>query len=287
MKVTVKAPAKINLYLDVVSKRTDGYHDIKSIMHTVSLFDMVTVENTQDGAIALSSNFPHVPTDEKNIAYKAAKKFFEATGINDGVKIHIEKHIPVSRGLAGGSTNAAATLKGLNEIYNYPLTDEQLLCLGATLGADVPFCILGGCAACEGLGEIMTPMPTLEAKHVLVVRGGEGVSTPKAYGMIDEKYGDSVNADHGNYEAALDAVKSNDLGKLYSSAYNMFEEVILPIHSTAKKQKEILMENGAEFCMMSGSGPAIFAIFKDHISAVNAAGAIRKFGAKAFVCETI
>ena len=287
MKLTIKAPAKINLYLDVVSKRQDGYHDIKSIMHTVSLSDIVTVEKTKENAIILSSNFPHVPTDEKNIAYKAAKKFFEAVDIKEGAKIHIEKHIPVSSGLAGGSTDAAATLKGLNEIYNYPLTTEQLLELGAALGADVPFCILGGCAACTGLGEIMVPMPTVEAKHVLVVRGGEGVSTPKAYGMIDALYGDDVNRDHGDYEAALDAVNTNNIGKLYASAYNIFEEVILPIHSTAQKQKELLLESGAEFCMMSGSGPAVFAFFKDHITATTAAAAIRKFGARAFICETI
>lgn len=287
MKVTIKAPAKINLYLDVVSKRQDGYHDIKSIMHTVSLSDIVTVEKTKENTIILSSNFPHVPTDEKNIAYKAAKKFFEAVEIKEGAKIHIEKHIPVSSGLAGGSTDAAATLKALNELYNYPLTTEELLSLGATLGADVPFCIIGGCAACTGLGEIMIPMPTVEAKHVLVVRGGEGVSTPKAYGMIDALYGDDVNSDHGDYEAALDAVNTNDIGKLYSSAYNIFEEVILPIHSTAQKQKELLLENGAEFCMMSGSGPAVFAFFKDHITATTAASAIRKFGARAFICETI
>ena len=287
MKVTIKAPAKINLYLDVVSKRQDGYHDIKSIMHTVSLSDIVTVEKTKENTIILSSNFPHVPTDEKNIAYKAAKKFFEAVDIKEGAKIHIEKHIPVSSGLAGGSTDAAATLKALNELYNYPLTTEELLSLGSTLGADVPFCILGGCAACTGLGEIMIPMPTVEAKHVLVVRGGEGVSTPKAYGMIDTLYGDDVNRDHGDYEAALDAVNTNDIGKLYSSAYNIFEEVILPIHSTAQKQKELLLENGAEFCMMSGSGPAVFAFFKDHITATTAASAIRKSGARAFICETI
>jgi len=287
MKVTVKAPAKINLYLDVVAKRQDGYHDIKSIMHTVSLADLVTVEKTSDGRITLTSNFPHVPTDEKNIAYKAAKKFLEVASIKDGVKIHIEKHIPVSSGLAGGSTDAAATLKGLNKIYNEPLTNSELLDLGATLGADVPFCILGGCAACEGLGEIMTPLPKFDAKYVLVVRGGEGVSTPKAYGMIDELYGEKVNCSHGDYDAALNAINTNDIGKLINSAYNIFEEVILPIHSTAKKQKDILYENGAEFCMMSGSGPAVFAFFKDQLTATTAASAIRKFGAKAFVCETV
>ena len=286
MKITVTAPAKINLYLDVVSKRADGYHDIKSIMHTVSLADTVTIEDIPEG-ILLSSNFPHVPTDEKNIAYKAAKAFFEATNIKRGAKIHIEKRIPVSSGLAGGSTNAAATLKGLNSIHGSPLSVEELLSLGARLGADVPFCILGGCAICEGLGEIMKPLPKVEAKYVLVVRGGEGVSTPKAYGMIDELYKDGVNRDHADFERALEAIKTQSIGNLYASAYNIFEEVILPVHSTAKKEKDILIENGAEFCMMSGSGPAVFAFFKDSVTANSAAAAIRKFGAKAFLCETI
>ncbi|MBQ3528515.1 MAG: 4-(cytidine 5'-diphospho)-2-C-methyl-D-erythritol kinase [Clostridia bacterium] len=287
MKVTVKAPAKINLYLDVVSKRVDGYHDIKSIMHTVSLADIVTVEKAPENIITLTSNFPHVPTDDKNIAYKAAKVFFEKANIKDGAKIHIEKHIPVSSGLAGGSTDAAATLKGLNQIYGEPFSKQQLLEIGATLGADVPFCILGGCAACEGLGDQMTTLPTLTAKYVMIVRGGEGISTPKAYSMIDQHFDALVNCEHGDYNAALDAVWANDIGKLISSAYNIFEEVILPIHSTAKRQKEILYEYGADFCMMSGSGPAIFAIFKDYMTANTAASAIRKFGAKAFICETI
>ena len=286
MKITDNAPAKINLYLDVVSRRENGYHDIESIMHTVSLSDIVTIELTDSG-IALSSNFPHVPTDEKNIAYKACKAFLEATGIEKGAKIHIEKHIPVASGLAGGSTDAAATLKGLNELCGYPLSTDELLHLGATLGADVPFCILEGCAVCEGLGEIMTPLPALKGKTVLVTRGGEGVSTPKAYGMIDSLYGEKVNGRHGDFDRVVSAIKEDNLGALISNAYNIFEEVILPVHSTAQKQKDILCECGAELCMMSGSGPAVFAFFKDRASANAAAAAVRKIGARAFVCETI
>ena len=167
MKITVDAPAKINLYLDVVKRRENGYHDIESIMHTVSLADTVTVEDIEEG-IVITSNFPHVPTDEKNIAFKAAKAFFAATGINSGARIHIEKRIPVASGLAGGSTNAAATLKALNSLFKKPLSQSALMELGATLGADVPFCILGGCAKCEGLGEIMTPIPSLKNRTVLI-----------------------------------------------------------------------------------------------------------------------
>lgn len=286
MKLTLNAPAKINLYLDVISRRDNGYHDIESIMHTVSLSDVITVELTES-EIDLSSNFPHVPTDERNIAYKAAKAFFELTGSNKGAKIYIEKHIPVSSGLAGGSTDAAATLKALNKLCGEPLSMEELLTLGGKLGADVPFCILGGCAVCEGLGEIMTPIPALSDKILVITRGGEGVSTPKAYSMIDELYGNDVNRRHGEFEKAVNAINENNFSALISASYNIFEEVILPEHSTAKKQKDILWENGAEFVMMSGSGPSVFGFFKDTASANAAAAAIRKFGARAFVCNTI
>jgi len=286
MKLTLNAPAKINLYLDVVSKRDDGYHDIESIMHTVSLCDVITVELGGD-KISLASNFPHVPTDEKNIAYKAARAFFEKTGIKEGAKIFIEKHIPVASGLAGGSTDAAATLKALNELCSFPLSNYELMDLGATLGADVPFCIAGGCAVCEGLGERMTALQPIKGQTVLVVRGGEGVSTPKAYGMIDAAYGDKVNERHGKFDESINALKNNSIGGVISSAYNIFEEVILPVHSCAKKIKEILNENGAVFSMMSGSGPAVFAFFKDNKSATLAASAVRKIGARAFICETV
>ncbi|MBQ4066522.1 MAG: 4-(cytidine 5'-diphospho)-2-C-methyl-D-erythritol kinase [Clostridia bacterium] len=286
MKITVNAPAKINLYLDVVNRRENGYHDIESIMHTVSLCDLVTVE-LRDKDILLSSNFPHVPTNEKNIAYKAAAAFFDATGINSGAHIHIEKHIPVASGLAGGSTDAAATLKALNTLFDEPLTKEQLLELGKSLGADVPFCILGGCALCEGLGEIMTPLPALKGMTLLITRGGEGVSTPKAYSFIDELYRERVNERHGDFPAVVHALRSGNVGALFSRAYNIFEDVILPTHSTAKAQKDILLECGADLAMMSGSGPAVFGFFKDTSSANNAASAIRKFGARAFVCETV
>ena len=286
MKISYNAPAKINLYLDVVSRRENGYHDIESIMHTVSLSDIITVEE-RDSGIFISSNFPHVPTDEKNIAYKAAKAFFEATGITAGAAIHIEKHIPVASGLAGGSTDAAATLKALNSIYKKPLSKDELLTLGATLGADVPFCIFGGCAVCEGLGEIMTPIPALQDKIVLITRGGEGVSTPKAYGLIDEKFGDGVNGRHADFEKMIESIKTENFGALISSAYNIFETVILPTHSTAHRQKDILIENGADLAMMSGSGPAVFGFFKSFSSANKAASAIRKMGARAFLCKTL
>jgi len=286
MSITIAAPAKINLYLDVISKREDGYHDIESIMHTVSLSDQITLELT-DGSIEITSNFPHVPTDEKNIAYKVAKAYFEHIKKSMGVKIHIEKHIPVSSGLAGGSTDAAATLKGINILMGEPLNLNELIELGAKYGADIPFCITGGCVKCEGLGEKMTSLPTLRGQKVLIVRGGEGVSTPKAYGLIDEMYGDRVNSRHGNFNNAIEAIQKENVSAVISSAYNIFEDVILPIHSVAKQIKDVLLENGASLSMMSGSGPAVFGFFKDNISVNNAASAVRKLGARAFICETI
>lgn len=281
--VTINAPAKINLYLDVLGRRPDGYHDIESIMQTVSLCDVIEVTEAESG-IVLSSNSDSVPLDEKNLAYKAAKIFFDETGINGGAKIHIEKRIPVSSGLAGGSTDAGAALKALNEIYNYPLSDEALLALGGKLGADVPFCMVGGCALCEGIGEKLEKLPSMTPYTVVIARGGEGVSTPKAYGMLDEKYGEELAKPFGDIGKVIDAIKKDNLAEVCKSVYNTFESVVLPTHPEATLYREKLLEYGAVCAMMSGSGPAVFGIFDDTEKADYAHHYLYDMGAKSFVC---
>lgn len=281
--VTINAPAKINLYLDVLGRRPDGYHDIESIMQTVSLCDVIEVTEAESG-IVLSSNSDSVPLDEKNLAYKAAKIFFDETGINGGAKIHIEKRIPVSSGLAGGSTDAGAALKALNEIYNYPLSDEALLALGGKLGADVPFCMVGGCALCEGIGEKLEKLPSMTPYTVVIARGGEGVSTPKAYGMLDEKYGEELAKPFGDISKVIDAIKNDNLAEVCKSVYNTFESVVLPTHPEATLYREKLLEYGAVCAMMSGSGPAVFGIFDDTEKADYAHHYLYDMGAKSFVC---
>ena len=281
--VTLNAPAKINLYLDVLGRRHDGYHDIESIMQTVSLCDVIEV-TAADSGITLSASADTVPLDERNRAYKAAKLFFDKTGINGGAKIHIEKRIPVSSGLAGGSTDAGATLKALNEIFDYPLTEDELLALGGNLGADVPFCMVGGCALCEGIGEKLKKLPSMTPYTVVIARGGEGVSTPKAYGMLDEKYGDELAKPFADISKVIDAINNDNITEVCNSVYNTFESVVLPTHPEATLYREKLLEYGAVCAMMSGSGPAVFGIFDDTEKADYAHHYLYDMGAKSFVC---
>ena len=286
MKITLKAPAKINLYLDVGARRPDGYHDIKSIMHTVDLCDTVTVDTDCDG-ICLTCSDASLPTGRENLAYKAAEVFFAKSGINAAARIHIEKRIPVCGGLAGGSTDAAAVLKGLNEAFEYPLNSDTLMRLGAALGADVPFCINGGCALCEGIGDRLTNLSPLSGVYCVIANGGEGVCTAKAYAHIDSRFGDSLYKDFGNFAAVLSAVKSGDIKGVCDCAYNIFEEVVLPRHSLAQRLKAELSSHGAMLSMMSGSGPSVFALFDSEKKAAEAAEAVRTLGADAHLCKLI
>ena len=288
MKITLKAPAKINLYLDVGARRPDGYHDIKSIMHTVDLCDTVTVDTDCDG-ICLTCSDASLPTGRENLAYKAAEVFFAKSGINAAARIHIEKRIPVCGGLAGGSTDAAAVLKGLNEAFEYPLNSDTLMRLGAALGADVPFCINGGCALCEGIGDRLTNLSPLSGVYCVIANGGEGVCTAKAYADIDSRFGDSLYKDFGNFAAVLSAVKSGDIKGVCDCAYNIFEEVVLPRHSLAQRLKAelSLSSHGAMLSMMSGSGHSVFALFDSEKKAAEAAEAVRTLGADAHLCKLI
>ena len=286
MKITLKAPAKINLYLDVGARRPDGYHDIKSIMHTVDLCDTVTVDTDRDG-IFLTCSDTSLPTGRENLAYKAAEVFFEKSGINAAAQIHIEKKIPVCGGLAGGSTDAAAVLKCLNEAFDYPFSSDTLFRLGAALGADVPFCINGGCALCEGIGDRLTKLTTLSGVCCVIAKGGEGVCTASAYADIDSRFGGSLNKDFGNFTAVLSAVKNGDVKGVCDYAYNIFEEVVLPRHSTALRLKTEFERHGAMLSMMSGSGPSVFALFDSKKQSAKAAEAIRSLGADAHLCKLI
>ena len=286
MKITLNAPAKINLYLDVGARRPDGYHDIKSIMHTVDLCDTVTVDTDCDG-ICLTCSDTSLPTGRENLAYKAAEVFFAKSGINAAARIHIEKRIPVCGGLAGGSTDAAAVLKGLNEAFGYPLNSDTLMRLGAALGADVPFCINGGCALCEGIGDRLTNLSPLSGVYCVIANGGEGVCTAKAYADIDSKFGGSLNQDFGNFDTVLSAVSSGDIKSVCECAYNIFEEVVLPRHSVAQRLKTELSSHGAMLSMMSGSGPSVFALFDSKKKAAEAAEAVRTLGADAHLCKLI
>lgn len=308
MKTTLTAPAKINLFLDITSHRPDGYHEISGVMQSISLCDTVTLEVTEPtgmyvcsmgahtaGAetITLTCTNPDLPADSRNLAWRAAEAFFAATGRGcKNLFIHIEKRIPAAAGMAGGSTDAAAVLTGLNELYNYPLTTDALCEVGLKLGADVPFCIKGGAMITEGIGEVLTPITPMPACELVVAYGGEGVSTPAAYKALDTLYGNFDPAAYTPNTEGLKALKTalwqGDLTVLCGSVFNLFESVVLPERPVARGIKETLLSAGAITAMMSGSGPSVFGIFpKGDGSAQRAKERLEAQGIPAWVCEPV
>ena len=308
MKTTLSAYAKINLFLDITSRRPDGYHEISGVMQSISLCDTVTIEITEPAgmylcslsahsagaeSITLTCSNPDLPTDSRNLAWRAAEKFFTATGRGcKNLLIHIEKRIPAAAGMAGGSTNAAAVLVGLNDLFDHPLTVDQLCEVGLTLGADVPFCIKGGAMITEGIGEVLTPITPMPDCELVVACGGEGVSTPAAYKALDTLYGNFDLAAYTPHTAGLKTLKSalwqGNLTALCESMFNLFESVVLPDRPVARQIKETLLASGAITAMMSGSGPSVFGIFpKGDGSAERAREALTALGIPAWVCEPI
>ncbi len=290
MKTVQNANAKINLYLDVVGRRENGYHDIVSIMQTVSLSDTVTVEWMcgEKNEITLTGIGcpPDMPTDEKNLACRAAKAFLEACGKAGRVHITLEKFIPMAGGLAGGSADAAAVLRGMNTLCGNPFTERELCRIGAKLGADIPFCIVGGAALVSGIGDCMEAIPPLTDVFLVVARQGEGVSTPWAYGRLDEKYmgfTEKITKDHG-LDAILQSLQKGDFSTVMPATFNLFEEAVTEVQPYVEILKSTMRSNGADIAMMSGSGPSVFGIFKAEEDAVKACHSLIAGGAVAFVC---
>lgn len=308
MKLTLNAHAKINLFLDMTGRRPDGYHTIAGVMQAVSLGDTVTLEITEPvgmhlcvmgprpGAaerITLTCSNPTLPTDSRNLAWRAAEAFFAATGRGcRTLTIHIDKRIPAAAGLAGGSTDAAAVLVGLNELFGCPLTPAALCEVGLRLGADVPFCIMGGAQITEGIGETLTPITPLGECELVIACGGEGVSTPAAYKALDTLYGNFDPAAYTPRREELAALKAalhtGNLSGVCASAFNLFESVILPERPVARGIKETLLSAGALTALMSGSGPSVFGVFpKGDGSAARARERLEAEGIPAWVCEPV
>lgn len=282
MKVAVKASAKINLLLDIVGKRGDGYHLLQTIMQSVDLRDTVTVSLTgEPGGIRLScSGNDDIPLDERNTAHKAATRFFKETGTeNPGISIKIKKKIPSSAGIAGGSADAAAVLLALNSIFHGVASDEQLFNIGEKIGADVPFCLHGGTMLAEGIGTILSPLPDMPSCFIVLAKPEAAVSTLRAYGEFDKL--SEVN--HPELEAMTDAVRAGDLKAVCSHMGNVFEQSInLP---EIAKIKELMLSFGAVGACMSGSGPTVFGIFESRDDAQHCCAELRDSVAFAAVCE--
>ncbi len=264
--IKLKAYAKINLSLDVKGKRADGYHEVSMIMASISLCDEVCLFKSSD--ISLEIRNSSELSSEDNIMIKAAKKFFEKTKINSGVRMVLEKNIPIAAGMAGGSTDAAAVLKGLNEIYNTNLTEDELCMIGLELGADVPYCIKGKVMLSEGIGEKLSLIGDIKDLYVAVVKTKEGLSTGVIYNKIDSEQ----NLHSPDNEFLTNCIKRKDYASLCKNMKNVMEQVSIKEIPEIAEIKEELIKKGALGAMMSGSGPTVFGIFEkkeDCIKAVN------------------
>ena len=273
-EIRLKALAKIHLGLDVTGRRDDGYHLVRMIMQTIHLFDSVQMEKIPESGIQLTTNIRFLPTDEHNIAYKAARLLMDEFQITQGIRIDIKKCIPVSAGMAGGSTDAAAVLYGMNQMYDLKLSQKQLAKRALTLGADVPYCLMRGTALAEGIGEKLTRLPSVPRCPVVVAKPGISVSTKWVYDRL--QLGEQTK--HPDIDQLIADIKQQNLIDMASHMGNLLEEVTVQEYPVIAQIKENLMEHGALNAMMSGSGPTVFALFEERSTAREAADVLRASG---------
>lgn len=281
-KVVTKAFAKINLSLDVLRKLENGYHEVQMVMQTVSVFDIVTVTRISHG-IELSTNLPYLPLDQNNLAYKAAEEFFKYTGISGGVNIDISKRIPVGAGLAGGSSNASAVLKAMNKLFGTGLSLKQLCSIGINIGADVPYCILGGTRLAEGIGEKLSPLPKLPKCSIVLVKPAFSISTKSVYEKIDS----CKDYNRPDTKRLIEGLKDGNLSTITSSMANVLEEVSISEHPVLSDVKKELYQLGAIHAQMSGSGPTVFGIFKSTDEAREAKKALWGKYKTVYICTPV
>lgn len=275
--VTVLAPAKLNLSLDVVGTLPNGYHDLDMVMQTIDLYEKIILKTSRDLRLSLPGSF--VPANDKNTAVKAAFAFFDYTGLLAGVDINVYKRVPVRAGMAGGSADAAGVLVGLNELYGAKLSMSELCAIGAGIGADVPFALLGGTCRVRGVGDLMKALPPCPDCRFVVVMPSVGVSTPEAFARYDTM-GSPV---HPDCEAQEQAIRKNDLPAVCAAAGNALEHCSGAVETPAIC--EILRANGAITAQMTGSGAAVFGIFADESQARAAAAVLRKGYKQVYVCR--
>ena len=270
----LRALAKINLGLDVLGRRENGYHDVRMVMQTIYLYDNVTLTKTEEPGIQLQTNLFYLPVDEKNIAYKAAKLLMDEFQIKEGVHITLDKHIPVAAGMAGGSSNAAAVLVGMNRLFRLGLSEQDLMERGVSLGADGPYCVMSGTVLAEGIGEILTPLAPLPKCYILVAKPSISVSTKTVYEKLDAH----EIEDHPDIDGVIAGLEAGDLKKVAGSMGNVLERVTIEDYPIIQEIKNAMVEAGALNAMMSGSGPTVFGIFEDRMLARQAQQKIRKAG---------
>lgn len=265
-RVTLNAFAKVNLGLDVVRKREDGYHEVRMIMQTVNLYDKIIMEKSQKTGISLKTNLSYLPVNENNLVYKAVNLLKEEFGIETGVEIQLEKYIPVAAGMAGGSSDAAAALVGMNKLFYLNLTKKQLMERGVKLGADVPYCVMRGTALSEGIGERLTSLPPAPKCHILIAKPPISVSTKFVYEnlKIDEL------TERPDIDGMINSIKMGDLYGVAKRLSNVLEKVTIKEYPVIEQIKQEMIQAGALNSIMSGSGPTVFGLFDDKEKAVRA-----------------
>ena len=289
--VKENAYAKINLFLDTTAKRADGYHDVRTVMHSVSLFDTLTVSVAAARVSSVSLRVvgnDRLVSDDKNLAVKAARLYLERASLSAEVKIKLEKRIPVAAGLAGGSSDAAATLRAMNKLFGRYFSERALLGIALELGSDVPYCLIGGTALCEGRGEIITPLPKIKLCTVPAL-SDEYVSTPVAYAALDRIYnsfdGSVKRSGEELFPRVINSVKRAALDS--SAVYNIFEDAARDICPKSIRLKTRMYSLGASAACMSGSGPSVFGVFDSLDSARRAADILTFEGYTAFAAESV
>ena len=286
--LTLSANAKINLTLDILGTREDGYHEVTMIMQEISLHDTLSMGKINQGislTIAIEGQKGTLPADESNLCWKAAALVQKEYNLQEGVEIHLTKRIPMAAGLAGGSADAAAVLKGMNHLFRLGMTEARLCELGARLGSDIPFCIMGGTMLATGRGEVLTRLPSFPRLSVVLAKPPVGVSTAWAYKTYDAGY----DGPHPDNEAMLEAIHGGDAHKAASLLCNVLEGVTETEHPVIADYKRLMMEHGAMASMMSGSGPTVFGLVREKQQAWHLADTLKKYDGEAgvFVAETL
>lgn len=270
----LRAMAKINLGLDIIGKREDGYHEVRMIMQTIRMYDVLEIRKKTSPGISLSTNLPYIPCDERNLVYKAAKILMDEFHVEEGLSMKLTKSVPVAAGMAGGSSDAAAAFVGVNRLFHLGLSEEELMKRAVQVGADVPYCVMRGTALAEGIGEKLTRLPDLPGCYILIGKPGINVSTRTAYENLDL----NEIRRRPDIDGMICDIKNKDLYSMTGKMENVFEPGIMAKYPVIREIRDLMEKQGALKAMMSGSGPTVFGIFDDAGKMQNAARALKKSG---------
>lgn len=270
----LRAMAKINLGLDIIGKREDGYHEVRMIMQTIRMYDVLEIRKKSSPGISLFTNLPYIPCDERNLVYKAAKILMDEFHVEEGLSMKLTKSVPVAAGMAGGSSDAAAAFVGVNRLFHLGLSQEELMKRAVQVGADVPYCVMRGTALAEGIGEKLTRLPDLPGCYILIGKPGINVSTRTAYENLDL----NEIRRRPDIDGMIRDIKNKDLYSMTGKMENVFEPGIMAKYPVIREIRDLMEKQGALKAMMSGSGPTVFGIFDDAGKMQNAARALKKSG---------